>query len=82
MMEAVRTSETSVYSETTLHYIPDGCNLHTRCCENRKSHACTYYYGNNPWERKMGERRVKNSTEAWESFEVLSILCDGYIIGN
>jgi hypothetical protein len=29
MMEAVRTSETSVYSnETTWRYIPEGCNLH------------------------------------------------------
>jgi hypothetical protein len=28
MMELVRTSETSVYSnETTLRYIPEGCNL-------------------------------------------------------
>jgi hypothetical protein len=26
-MEAVRTSETSVYSETTRHYIPEGSNL-------------------------------------------------------
>jgi hypothetical protein len=31
MMEEVRTSETSVYSnETTRRYIPEGCNLHTR----------------------------------------------------
>jgi hypothetical protein len=27
MMEAVRTSENSVYSETTRHYIPEGCTL-------------------------------------------------------
>jgi hypothetical protein len=27
MIEAVRTSETSVYSETTRHYIPEGCTL-------------------------------------------------------
>jgi hypothetical protein len=39
MMEAVRTSETSVYSsETTLRYIPAGYHLHTRRRENLKSH--------------------------------------------
>jgi hypothetical protein len=40
MMEAVRTSETSVYSnETTRRYIPEGSNLHTRRHENLKSHS-------------------------------------------
>jgi hypothetical protein len=35
MMEAVRTTETSVYSnETTRRYIPQGSNLHTRRREN------------------------------------------------
>jgi hypothetical protein len=39
IMEALRTSETSVYShETTQHYIPEGPNLHTRRRENLKSH--------------------------------------------
>jgi hypothetical protein len=39
MMEAERTSETSVNSnETTLLYIQEGSNLHTRRRENRKSH--------------------------------------------
>jgi hypothetical protein len=39
MMEAVRTSETSVYyNETTRRYIPEGSDLHTRCRENLKSH--------------------------------------------
>jgi hypothetical protein len=38
VMEAVHTSETSVYSETVSHYIPDGSNLHTHCHENLKSH--------------------------------------------
>jgi hypothetical protein len=29
MMEAVRTSETSIYfNETTRRYIPEGCHLH------------------------------------------------------
>jgi hypothetical protein len=40
MMEAVRTSETSVYSkETTRRYIPEGSKLHTRRRENLKSQA-------------------------------------------
>jgi hypothetical protein len=40
MMEAVRTSETSVYfiNKTTRRYIPEGCHLHTRRRENQKSH--------------------------------------------
>jgi hypothetical protein len=38
-MDAVRTSETSVYSETTGRYIPEGSNLHTRRRENLKSHV-------------------------------------------
>jgi hypothetical protein len=34
-MEAVRTSETSVYlNETTWSYIPERCQLHTRLREN------------------------------------------------
>jgi hypothetical protein len=39
MMEAVRTSETSVYfNETTERYIPDGCHLHTRRHDSLKYH--------------------------------------------
>jgi hypothetical protein len=39
MMEAVRSSETSVYfNYITWRYIPEDCNLHTRCRENLKSH--------------------------------------------
>jgi hypothetical protein len=38
-MEAVYTSETSVYvNETTRRYIPQSCHLHTRGSENLKSH--------------------------------------------
>jgi hypothetical protein len=38
-MEAVRNSETSVYSsKTTQRYIPEGSNLYTHHCENLKSH--------------------------------------------
>jgi len=40
MMEAVRTSETSVYfHETTRRYVPESCHLHTRRRENLKSHT-------------------------------------------
>jgi hypothetical protein len=39
MMEAVRTSETSVYSnEITRRYIPEGSHLHNRRRENLKSY--------------------------------------------
>jgi hypothetical protein len=38
MMEAVRTSETSVYFVTTRRYIPEGCNLQIRRRENVKSY--------------------------------------------
>jgi hypothetical protein len=39
MMEAVSTTETSVYSnETTRRYIPEDFNIHTRSRENLKSH--------------------------------------------
>jgi hypothetical protein len=39
MMEAVCTSETSVYfNDTTRRCIPECCHLHTRRCENLKSH--------------------------------------------
>jgi hypothetical protein len=43
LMEAIRTSETSIYSnENTRRYIPEGSNLHTRRRENLKSHTkCT-----------------------------------------
>jgi hypothetical protein len=38
-MEAVRTSETSLYSnETTRRYIPEGSNFHISRRENPKSH--------------------------------------------
>jgi hypothetical protein len=37
IMEAVGTSETSVYfNETTQSHIPEGCNLHNRRRENLK----------------------------------------------
>jgi hypothetical protein len=43
-MEAVRTSETSVYSnETTWRYVPEGSKLHTRRRENLKSRTANLY---------------------------------------
>jgi hypothetical protein len=40
MMEAARTSQTSVYfNETARRYIPEGYRLQTRRRENLKSHA-------------------------------------------
>jgi hypothetical protein len=42
MMEAVRTSEASVFSnETTPWYIPEGSSLDTRRRENPKSHKAS-----------------------------------------
>jgi hypothetical protein len=41
MMEAARTSETSVDNYFTRHYIPeDKSEFHTRRRENLKSHIC------------------------------------------
>jgi hypothetical protein len=43
MMEAVRTSETSVnFNVATRLYIPEDSKLHTHRRENLKSHICTY----------------------------------------
>jgi hypothetical protein len=43
MMEAVRTSETSVhFNVTTRRYIPEDSKLHTRRRENLKSHIETW----------------------------------------
>jgi hypothetical protein len=43
MMEAVRTSETSVNVKlTTWHYIPEDFKFHTRHRENLKSHILVY----------------------------------------
>jgi hypothetical protein len=38
MMETLRTSETSLYSETAERCVPKSCHLHTRRRENLKSH--------------------------------------------
>jgi hypothetical protein len=47
LIEAARTSETSVYfNETTLHYIPEGCNLHTRRHDKLKTHSSKLHYYN------------------------------------
>jgi hypothetical protein len=42
MMEAVRTSETSVDNHFTRHYIPEDNSDHTRRRENLKSHILGY----------------------------------------
>jgi hypothetical protein len=45
MMEAVSTSELSVYfHETTRHYITEGCHLHIRHLENLTSHKSYKMY--------------------------------------
>jgi hypothetical protein len=47
MMEAARTSETSVDNYFTRQYIPeDKSELHTRRCENLKSHNSSVVYLN------------------------------------
>jgi hypothetical protein len=44
MMEAVRTSESSVnFNVTTRRYIPEDSKLHTRRRENLKSHRSSEY---------------------------------------
>jgi hypothetical protein len=48
IMEAVRTSETLVYSETTRCYIPERSHLHTRRRENLKSHKCINNFKTSP----------------------------------
>jgi hypothetical protein len=46
-VEAVRSSETSMnFYRTTLHYFPEGSNLHSHRCENLKSNVITLIYGN------------------------------------
>jgi hypothetical protein len=42
LMEAVHTSETSVYFETNWRYSPESCHLHTCLSENLKSHMTNY----------------------------------------
>jgi len=43
MMEALRTSETSVhFNVSTRRYTPEDTKLHTRSRENLKSHICLF----------------------------------------
>jgi hypothetical protein len=42
IMDAVCTSDTSTYSETTRRYIPECPHLHTRRRENQKSHRSRF----------------------------------------
>jgi hypothetical protein len=46
MLQAVRTSETSVYFESRTRYIPEGSNLQTRRRENLKSQDVLLTFGN------------------------------------
>jgi hypothetical protein len=51
MMEAVQTSETSVYfNETTRHYIPAHCHLHTHRRENLKYHKLFFDFNYSGFE--------------------------------
>jgi hypothetical protein len=44
MMDAANTSETSVnFYQTTRRNIPEDCHLHTRRCENVKSHRSVVF---------------------------------------
>jgi hypothetical protein len=72
MLEAVCTSEISVYSETTRRYIPEGSNLHTHCHEDLKSriiytlialnfvttHSMTATAGNSLYRHSPGYARL------------------------
>jgi hypothetical protein len=59
IMLAVRTSETSVYYETTQHHIPERCHLHTRLGEKLKSHkVLTYLFHGNVKPVRILELRM------------------------
>jgi hypothetical protein len=79
------TSEPSVnYSETTWHYIPEDSKLHTRRCENLKSHnnglvfKCCILH-------KIMERYIKKFCKLWNFWTfrhlewVFILLCTGKI---
>jgi hypothetical protein len=52
MMEAARTSETSVHIQLrTWQYIPEDSELHTRRRENLKSHIACFYVM--PWFKQL-----------------------------
>jgi hypothetical protein len=62
MMEALRTSETSVYpNETTRRYMPEGSNLHTRRRENLKSDNFAVYFLPLPTAMKTVVRSQRSS---------------------
>jgi hypothetical protein len=78
-MEAVRTSETPVYSETTLRYIPEGSHLHTRRRENLKSQLIEIIFKNSV--------RTSNRTQSvtitrinWLTLieETVAVYCENY----
>jgi hypothetical protein len=68
MMEAVRTSETSVYySEITRRNIPEGSNLHIRLRENLKSHKILLT-GSKQYIKKIKTNILLNKTRVHEMF--------------
>jgi hypothetical protein len=74
-MEAVRTSETSVSSETTPHNIPEGSHLHTRHREKLKSHiifrTCVKQSRYMPW-RRLEERRYSSYSFSTSALDGMS----------
>jgi hypothetical protein len=64
-MEAVRTSETSVYLETTRSYTPEDCNLKTEvynpvcvcvCARARARIFLLFYFSNNVLKTEQGRK--------------------------
>jgi hypothetical protein len=66
MTEAVCTSETLVYSETTQHYIPEASHLHTCHYENLKSQITTCCFSQ---ETRRSQRKTISNTEETEEQE-------------
>jgi hypothetical protein len=64
MLEVVRSCETSVYSETTQRYIPEGSsNLHTCCHENLNSHS-GIHGSSKPLQENAMYATLKHATNA------------------
>jgi hypothetical protein len=70
-MEAVRTSETSVYSKTTRRYIPEGSQLHTRRCENLE----TNIYNNHSPTSGVFVLKTKAAGKTQEKLKMAAVNC-------